>query len=135
MPYQYTPEDDDLFNGVLPAEFQDRPEPETPPEEDIRDTERFEDRARGLMLGLLLGDAYDEWTSSGATVHGTCLGQLACFTLEGAIRASVRFAHKGICSPPAVIWHAWCRWGHIQGIDGEYREKWLSTGSRGSAWG
>lgn len=84
-----------------------------------------EDRARGLMLGLLLGDAHAEQSIDGP-LHGTCLAQLACFTLEGTIRASQRFAHKGICHPPSVVWHAWCRWAHLQGISATFEETWAS---------
>jgi ADP-ribosylglycohydrolase len=42
--------------------------------------------------------------------------QLAAFSLEGAIRAMVRADHKGICHPPSVVWHAYCRWAYLQGI-------------------
>lgn len=84
-----------------------------------------EDRARGLMLGLLLGDAHAEQNVDGPR-HGTCLAQLACFTLEGTIRASQRFSHKGICHPPSVVWHAWCRWAHLQGISPTFEQNWAS---------
>lgn len=36
--------------------------------------------------------------------------QLTLFTLEGLIRADVRFTHKGICDLPAVVRHAYLRW-------------------------
>lgn len=88
--------------------------------------------ARGLMLGLLLGDAVDEW-EAGGQFHGTCAAQLACFTLEGAIRADVRGSHKGICSPPSVIWHALCRWAHIQGLGDGFARAW-SAGSDTGTW-
>ncbi len=76
-----------------------------------------EDRTRGLMAGLLLGDALGEADTDGSgLLHGTCLGQLACFTLEGMIRASVRQSHRGICSPAGVVWRAYQRWAAVQGI-------------------
>lgn len=43
--------------------------------------------------------------------------QLACFTAEGTIRALVRGAEKGICHPPSVVWHAYCRWAALQGLE------------------
>ena len=78
----------------------------------------FEGRARGLMIGLLLGDALaaDNGPDKGR-LESTCLGQLACFTLESAIRACVRQDNRGVCDPAAVIWHGWRRWAVIQGID------------------
>jgi ADP-ribosylglycohydrolase len=58
--------------------------------------------------------------------------QLAAFTIEGVIRAAVRLAHRGICHPPSVVWHAYCRWGVLQGVGvheahrhwAEGRERW-----------
>ena len=46
---------------------------------------------------------------------GSPAGQLACFTVEGMIRANVRMAHHGLCHPPSVVFHAYRRWGSIQG--------------------
>jgi hypothetical protein len=88
------------------------------------------EHARGLMLGLLLADAHDEWDAHGR-MHGTCLGQLACFTLEGLIRAVERGTHKGICHPPSVIWHAWCRWAHIQGLGPSFAAQWAGGATTG----
>ncbi len=81
------------------------------------------DRARGLMLGLLLADCVDQWDQPGP-LTGTCLSQLACFTLEGGIRAHERAIHKGICHVPSVIWHAWCRWADIQGLGPQFAAYW-----------
>ena len=81
------------------------------------------DRARGLMLGLLLADCVDQWDQPGP-LTGTCLTQLACFTLEGGIRAHERAIHKGICHVPSVIWHAWCRWADIQGLGPQFAAYW-----------
>nr|WP_246329494.1 ADP-ribosylglycohydrolase family protein [Chthonobacter rhizosphaerae] len=36
--------------------------------------------------------------------------QMTLFTVEGLIRAEVRFSLKGICHPPAVVHHAYQRW-------------------------
>ncbi|MBK6874122.1 MAG: ADP-ribosylglycohydrolase family protein [Kineosporiaceae bacterium] len=93
-----------------------------------------EDRVRGLMLGLLLGDAYDTTSGGTARVQGTCLAQLACFTLEGLIRASVRYDHKGLCHPPSVVWHAWCRWAHVQGLGSSFAAHWGTSGDWPDGW-
>jgi ADP-ribosylglycohydrolase len=77
--------------------------------------------ARGCVLGLVLGDAIGaagvEVPSSGV-LRATSAAQLACFTIEGIIRAHVRMTHKGICHPPGVVWHAYARWATMQGISG-----------------
>lgn len=91
-----------------------------------------EDRARGLMQGLLLGDAHQELQQQNGPAHGTCAAQLACFTLEGLIRGSNRASHKGICHPPSVVWHAWCRWAHGQGLGPDYAKHWSYMG--GMSW-
>lgn len=41
--------------------------------------------------------------------------QMTLFTAEGIIRAHVRQAEKGICSPPSVVHHALLRWLVTQG--------------------
>lgn len=90
-----------------------------------------EDRARGLMVGLLAGDAAGELlsTSEDDAVHGSCLGQLACFTVEGMIRGLVRFEDKGIGNPVYASWRAWCRWAVGQGIrPADFTDYPLSTG-------
>lgn len=89
-----------------------------------------EDRARALLLGLLLGDGYDELAGEGA-IHGTNVSQLALFTLEGLIRACVRNDTKGICHAPSVVWHAWCRWAHLQGLGEQFARRWGSFTSGG----
>ncbi|WP_405464295.1 ADP-ribosylglycohydrolase family protein [Streptomyces jietaisiensis] len=94
-------------------------------------------RVRGLLLGLALGDtlgsargtlpAHDVLRAGVST-------QLACFTAEGTIRALVRGEHKGVCHPPSVLWHAYCRWAALQGLETErMRERWASA-SAGQAW-
>ncbi len=75
------------------------------------------DRARGLLLGLLLGDAVREAEPrDGAWLLPSPASQLACFTVEGMIRAHVRGAQKGICSPPHMVWFAYQRWAYGQGL-------------------
>ncbi|MGW4501413.1 ADP-ribosylglycohydrolase family protein [Micromonospora sp. NPDC004336] len=78
--------------------------------------------ARGCVLGLMLGDAVG---ASGGRVpavgplRATSAGQLACFTVEGLIRAHVRHRHRGICHPPSVVWESYRSWATIQGIPGD----------------
>lgn len=40
--------------------------------------------------------------------------QMTLFTLEGLIRASVRYSSRGICHPPSVVEHAYRRWLETQ---------------------
>ncbi|MET8288369.1 ADP-ribosylglycohydrolase family protein [Streptomyces sp. NPDC005132] len=85
-------------------------------------------RVRGMMLGLALGDtlgaARGKLPAHGPLRAGVST-QLACFTAEGTIRAWVRGEHKGICHPPSVVWHAYCRWAALQGIEVErMRRRW-----------
>ncbi|MGY1771964.1 ADP-ribosylglycohydrolase family protein [Blastococcus sp. SYSU D00813] len=93
--------------------------------------------ARGLLLGLVLGDAVDACGGAvppGAeALRGTVAGQLALVTTEGLVRASVRHAHKGICHPPSVVWHALVRWAHGQGIEAPaVYERWRA--GAGTRW-
>ncbi|MEU7993832.1 hypothetical protein AB0B83_00630 [Micromonospora sp. NPDC049060] len=77
--------------------------------------------ARGCVLGLMLGDAIGATggkVPAGGTLPVTSAGQLACFTIEGIIRANIRGTHKGICHPPRVVRHAYTRWAALQGIPG-----------------
>lgn len=88
------------------------------------------DRVRGLVLGLALGDsvgsARGELPSAGPLRAGVTT-QLAAFTIDGVVRAVMRSLHKGICHPPSVVWHAYCRWAALQGIDPEaMRRRWDS---------
>lgn len=81
----------------------------------------------GLALGDTLGAARGELPATGALRAGVST-QLACFTVEGLIRAHVRGSHKGICHAPSVLWHAYCRWAALQGIEVEkMRGRWASS--------
>ncbi|WP_396216535.1 ADP-ribosylglycohydrolase family protein [Gemmatimonas sp.] len=72
------------------------------------------------LSGGILGDL-----RQGKIGHAT---QLTLFTLEGILRAITRARTKGICSPPAVIFHAYQRWlrtrfsplvpGTLESLDG-----------------
>ncbi|MEU7889006.1 ADP-ribosylglycohydrolase family protein [Microbispora bryophytorum] len=87
-------------------------------------------RVRGLVLGLALGDSLGRGTmpTSGPIVAGVST-QLAAFTIDGVIRASIRSTHKGICHPPSVVWHAYCRWAALQGIEMHDEHRHWSEGS------
>ncbi|MFE1318141.1 ADP-ribosylglycohydrolase family protein [Kitasatospora phosalacinea] len=83
-------------------------------------TERVtEARARGLVLGAALGDAAGVvggvWPERGVLRVGVAT-QLGAFTVEGFVRASVRWSHKGICHVPSVVRRAYWRWGVLQGV-------------------
>lgn len=90
-----------------------------------------------MLLGLALGDSWRHLDGSGQVesvlTAGVCT-QLACFTVEGLIRASVRASHKGICYPPDVIWHATCRWATIQGIEPDRLRKLWAFGAWADGW-
>ncbi|MCI3238743.1 ADP-ribosylglycohydrolase family protein [Streptomyces spinosisporus] len=96
-------------------------------------------RVRGMMLGLALGDtvgaARGALPASGPLRAGVST-QLACFTVEGIIRAQVRGNHKGICYAPGVVLHAYSRWAFLQGIETEkMRDRWAShTASWPDGW-
>jgi ADP-ribosylglycohydrolase len=75
------------------------------------------DRARGLLLGLLLGDAR-AYRDPEPTywLTGSAAGQLACFTVEGLIRRQVAQREGGLDGSPAFwVWFAYRRWARGQG--------------------
>lgn len=80
--------------------------------------ERWTDSVRGLMLGLALGESVGRGNHRQELIRAGVSTQLAAFTVEGYIRASMRMSHKGICNPAGVIWRAYLRWGMGQGIAG-----------------
>lgn len=76
------------------------------------------DRTRGLLLGLALGDAvaYAGGETGGtAALRAGVATQLAAFTVEGLIRASVQMCHTGGWHAPSVLRHAYERWAAVQG--------------------
>jgi ADP-ribosylglycohydrolase len=78
-------------------------------------------QVRGALLGLMLGDAIGATggkVPDDGLLPSTCAGQLACYTVEGLIRAWIRADLKGICHPPSVVWHAYHRWAAGQNIPG-----------------
>ncbi|MFD6903670.1 ADP-ribosylglycohydrolase family protein [Streptomyces sp. NPDC060077] len=97
---------------------------------------RLESRLRGMMLGLALGDtvgaARGKPPVSGPLRAGVST-QLACFTAEGIVRAMVRMTHKGLCHPPSVVLHAYCRWAALQGIEAEKMRRRWAPGT-GTEW-
>ena len=106
------------------------------------------DRLRGLLLGGAVGDALGapvefmrrseilaRFGPRGITQFAPAYGrigaitddtQMTLFTLEGMLRAQVRYSTRGICNPFAVIHRAYFRWYATQsgpqrpigGIDG-----------------
>jgi ADP-ribosylglycohydrolase len=75
--------------------------------------------ARGSLLGLVLGDAIGAIAGlvpERGPLQATPGAQLACFTVDGLIRADVRAAHRGVAHAPSVVWHAYGRWAATQGL-------------------
>ncbi|MFJ3248405.1 ADP-ribosylglycohydrolase family protein [Streptomyces sp. NPDC086782] len=92
-------------------------------------------RVRGLLLGLAVGDTLGAARGklpAEVSLRAGVSTQLTCFTAEGTIRALVRGGHKGICHPPSVVWHAYCRWAALQGIEMERmrRRWWAASGDK-----
>ncbi|MFV5999047.1 hypothetical protein ACNPQM_43905, partial [Streptomyces sp. NPDC056231] len=83
----------------------------------------------GLAVGETLGAAGGRLPAGGPVRAGVST-QLACFTAEGTIRAIVRGNNKGICHPPSVVWHAYCRWAALQGIEAERMRRRWACGAR-----
>lgn len=96
------------------------------------------ERIRGCVLGGAVGDALGapvEFVSlqeiraaygpDGITEYASAYGkagaitddtQMTLFTAEGLMRAHNRAISKGICSTPDVVWYAYQRWRHTQGL-------------------
>lgn len=96
------------------------------------------DELRGTIRACLLGGAVGEtvgypvdgWSrdriveSFGGPVTGP-VGtpeiadgtQLTLFTVEGLLRAQLRFEDRGLCDPRAVVWRSYQRWALTQGIE------------------
>ncbi|GGZ02561.1 ADP-ribosylglycohydrolase family protein [Streptomyces poonensis] len=99
-----------------------------------REALKLQSRVRGMMLGLALGDTVGAARGrppAGGPLRAGVSTQLACFTAEGIIRASVRGNKKGICYPPGVVMHAYCRWAALQGIEVDrMRRRWVTVDDR-----
>ncbi len=93
-------------------------------------------RVRGLLIGLAIGDAIGaargKLPETGPVQAGVAT-QLAAFTTEGIIRATVRANHKGISSLSGVVWHAYSRWAAGHGIEVEQLRRRWQPGTEG-AW-
>ena len=120
-------------------------EPTTLPQDAV-----YRSRVRGCLLGGAIGDALgapiefmglseirSHFGPNGVTGYETAYGrrgaitddtQMTLFTVEGIIRAVVRGTLKGICSPPAVVWHAYRRWLVTQGELSDSEDEWLTSG-------
>ena len=103
----------------------------------VRHHNSIVDRVVGCLVGGAVGDAlgagieFDSWDTirrvhgpQGVTDYVPAYGrvgaitddtQMAMFTTEGLIRASIRGRAKGVCHPPTVIRHAYLRWLWTQG--------------------
>ena len=94
------------------------------------------DRIKGCLLGGAIGDALgapiefwsgarigktfgprglkDFYPATFGNAHGVGLvtddTQMTLFTVEGLMRAQMRWTAKGICHPPSVVHHAYERW-------------------------
>jgi len=110
----------------------------------------YQSRVRGCLLGGAIGDALgapiefmglseirSHFGPSGVTGYETAYErrgaitddtQMTLFTVEGMIRAVVRGTLKGICHPPAVVWHAYRRWLVTQGELADSEHEWLTSG-------
>ncbi|MGL4745122.1 MAG: ADP-ribosylglycohydrolase family protein [Dermatophilaceae bacterium] len=80
--------------------------------------EHWQDGVRGLVLGLALGESIGGARRGGLSdvIRAGVTTQIVAFTIDGVLRAMARMSHKGICSPPRVVWRAYQRWALGQGI-------------------
>ena len=105
---------------------------------------RIRDRYQGCLLGGAVGDALGapveflsrseilrQFGPQGITDFAPAYGklgaitddtQMTLFTAEGALRAYVREARRGMCHPPTVIHYAYLRWLYTQG-ERQFKEK------------
>lgn len=84
----------------------------------------------GGAIGEMIGGPFDRLPLAGmrARAGGDVTGptassrigddtQLTLFTLEGIVRAEMRWLDRGLCHAPSVVWNAYRRWGLTQGLD------------------
>lgn len=84
----------------------------------------FLKRARGLMLGLALGEALR--FADRPRIPVTTGAQLASVTAESIVRWEIRAEEKA-CHPPAVLWHGLHRWAYGRGeLGDEVIARWRS---------
>jgi ADP-ribosylglycohydrolase len=113
----------------------------------VTEAPTYRDRIRGCLLGGAVGDALGagiefasldeiraEHGPAGVTGYVPAYGQpasitddtqMTAFTVEGLIRAAVRF-DRGIVHPPTMVWEAYQRWLSTQGLAGR-RHGWLAA--------
>lgn len=69
-----------------------------------------------LPLAAMLARVGGDVTGPTATSRIGDDTQLTLFTVEGIIRAEMRWLDRGLCHPPTVVWNAYRRWGLSQGL-------------------
>ena len=91
-----------------------------PPVEGVSRAEEYRHLSgtRGLVLGLGLGDTAGRWPAQpDGVLRCSVTVQLAAFVVEGTIRGVLRAHRRGIGGLVGPVWHAYCRWAAVQGID------------------
>jgi ADP-ribosylglycohydrolase len=100
-----------------------------PPSETTPRRDRLISCLLGGAIGDLIGGSFDRSSlaqmraRAGGDVDGPTASsrigddtQLTLFTLEGLMRGEMRSLDRGLCHLPSVVWHAYLRWGHTQGL-------------------
>lgn len=105
-------------------------------------TPSLRSRYRGCLLGGAIGDALGapveflslariraRYGAAGITEFDRAFGvtgaitddtQMTLFTAEGLLRAAVRGRERGLCNPVSVVYQAYLRWLHTQGLRSEH---------------
>lgn len=106
--------------------------------ETMKGSRRTHSNFAGCLLGGAIGDAlgapveflnkaaiFARYGGSGITDFDVAYGrrgavtddtQMTLFTAEGLLRAQVRGHLRGLCDIPSVLYHAYIRWLHTQGL-------------------
>lgn len=96
------------------------------------------DRLRGLITGLVLGDALGisgAGAASADVLRIGVAGQLACFTVDSLIRAHCREVDRGIPTDRVVLsWFNQRRWARLQGLSVAAAEMEMHSDSRTDDW-